>query len=339
MISMKETTKISTSNAAVDIAKFVFSILIAMLHAGVDLGPFSPIYRLAVPCFFLLSAYYLFAKLSKTDEESQQKRILKNFVLRNLKLLLFWTVVQFPATARSWHWGEPALMMDLLTFMRGLLFGSVFTASWYINATIIGCCAIYWLSRTMSDRTLLIMGGLAYLGCLAFSNYYGLVKWCLPLRYALTAFATVFNSFVTGFPAGILWIVIGKLVAQRRLQFCKFHLWLFLGGVAALFAEKWVINRLGIALRDDCYLFLIPACYGLTRCLLAAKWSWCSSVRFRSMSTIIYVTHGSGLALAQIWCDSALMAVGCVLLLAGLLSALIFTLEKSKPFGWMKYIY
>lgn len=325
------------SNAAVDMAKYLFALMILALHAGVDLGPFQPVFRIAVPCFFLFSSFYLFSKIGNAADEKEERQILKGFVVRNIKLYAFWLIVQAPLIFSQW---ETVDMRTILEFLRGLCFGSTFTASWYITATVIDCCLVYFLAKKLGDKILLGIGAVCYLACLMFSNYYGLVSWCLPLRYAFTAFITVFASVVTGFPAGMLWIVIGRMLARRPTVDRKSYGWLFVLGLVGLFLEKAVVDRFGLALRDDQYIMLLPACIALFQILRGSRWTWTHSIKFRNMSTIIYASHGSALQIISFLLPAlgadALLLFAAALIFTTLLSILIFTLEKHRKFFWVR---
>lgn len=325
------------SNAAVDMAKYIFALMILCLHSGVDLGPFQPIYRIAVPCFFLFSSYYLFVKMEKAGDQQEEKKILKAFVCRNFMLYAFWLIVQAPLIFSQWGGVD---LGKILEFLRGLCFGSTFTASWYITATVIDCCLVYCLSKKLSDTVMLVIGGVCYLACLMFSNYYGLVSWCLPLRYAFTAFITVFNSVVTGFPAGVLWIVIGRRLARAPYEDRKCYRWIFVLGMVGLLIEKAIISHFDLALRDDQYIMLIPVCLALFQILRGIRWEWDYSFKFRNMSTILYASHGSVLQILSLLPTLVLPGIVramFVLIFTTLLSIIIFLLERYRTFSWLRY--
>lgn len=341
---MKEmTTESKTkprSNAAIDVAKYIFSLLILSLHAGVDLGVLTPIYRIPVPCFFLFTSFFLFSKMAHVEDESARQKILKDFLIRNLKLYLFWFIVQSPLILKNFF-GDPegGLLRCMLIFLRSLFFGSTFGASWYITATLINCLLVYWLSSKLEPKLLLIGGILVYLGCLMFSNYYGLIKWCLPLRYAFTAFNALFNSVVNGFPAGFLWVVLGKLLAERPYSMKKGYYWVMVLGFLGLIAEHILVNRFDLVLVNDCYLMLIPTYVALFQMLRGFSWTYTQSLKLRNMSTIIYTFHRAiqGQIFSMIQSCSALgCAIGSMLIIT-VLSMIIFKLERFKPLAWLRY--
>lgn len=84
-------------DAKYDLIKFVLSLFVLAIHASVYPMGLFPWLRIAVPLFFMLSAYFVFSKLHSAPAD-QQKAILKNFVYRNLRLYLFWFVILLPLT-------------------------------------------------------------------------------------------------------------------------------------------------------------------------------------------------------------------------------------------------
>ena len=81
---------------SVDICKFILSIMVVAIHVS----PVSqelrvyllPLFRLAVPLFFMFSSYFLFLKLSTAGDGVE---VLIKYITRNAQLYLFWYVVLF----------------------------------------------------------------------------------------------------------------------------------------------------------------------------------------------------------------------------------------------------
>lgn len=332
------------SSAAIDVAKYVFAVMIMMLHSGFELGPFGALYRIPVPCFFLFSSFFLFKKIGAAQDEAEQRRILKSFVLRNLKLYAFWFIVQFPILLSHQDFEKgSAVWKGVLFFLRNLCFGSTFTASWYIVATIMDCCLIYFLSKKLGRKAMLALGALAYLACLLYSNYYGLVRDSYLAGFVLTAFTRLFCSVVTGFPAGILWIVLGKILAETPYTMKKSYYWILLAGLVGLIAEELLIRHLGWRLVNDQFIMLIPTCLATFQILRGVSWEWKHSLVARNMSTIIFASHGCVLMLIRPliagWGiePQGVLRAGMCFLVVTMLGAVILALEKRKMFSWLRY--
>ena len=85
---------------AADVLKFVLSILIVSTHTSLFEGYITPLVRLAVPAFFMISGYFFFSKINSCDSIEKQRAYLKKSVSHNLKLYLFWFILLLPLTTR-----------------------------------------------------------------------------------------------------------------------------------------------------------------------------------------------------------------------------------------------
>lgn len=74
-----------------DAAKFVMAVMVVGIHTLGRYGIY-PLFRIAVPLFFMISSYLFFSNTEKRGN----LRYLKNFCIRNLKLYIFWFVVLMP---------------------------------------------------------------------------------------------------------------------------------------------------------------------------------------------------------------------------------------------------
>ena len=335
------------SNSIIDIMKFVLALLIAALHAKVDIGFLFPLYRIAVPLFFITSGYFLFGKLALTQNIAEKKAILRKSIIRNLQLYLFWFIVLLPVTLNNHtDWFSSTPLINFLSFMKALLFGSTFAASWYITATIIGTIIVFFLSQKFHNRILLGIGLAVYFICCMLSNYYEIFRGITPIGYAYTAWLTLFGSFVNSFPASIFWLILGKYFAETPYTPKRSYKWIALTGFLTLLAEHFIIQKMGWVLINDCYLMLIPVCYALFQFLRQFTYYSKFTVRLRNMSTIIYTLHFSVIPILQRYLHTSIGIENPVLNVAVfaitisiclLVSILIFTLEKKKYFHWLRY--
>lgn len=347
MLSSSASLKHSAhSNAAIDILKFLFSILIAALHSGVDLGILTPLYRLGVPFFFITSSYYLFSKINIQHTDHERNITMLQFVKRNARLYLFWFILWLPLLLKlRTDWFASNLIVNILVFLRSLLFGSTFSASWYIAALILDCFLIYHLSKKLPTTKLLIIGLVSFVICLAYSTYYGITRNFLFLRYCLTGFITIFNSVVTGFPAGILWIALGKYFAENHFQTRPHHYLMLIGGFILLLLENQMVTHFDWVLVNDCYVMLLPVCYALFQIVRNSTLSWKPSILLRNYSTMIYTSHGIFIntltpILAALFApsfDNAWESFFITIVLCMILGTMLLALKKIKVLSWLKY--
>lgn len=276
----------NSHNDAFDVLKFALSLGIVAIHTMCPSQWLWPILRMAVPLFFIMTAYFFFRSREKHENA------VARFVKRNLTLYGFWFVVQFPVVLYLRGYHTEGILRGALYLVRDFFFGSTFGASWYIMASVIAIVIISGLSKRLNNRLLLAFTTLVYLGCCLVSNYYGLVEH----RPAAAVYDFLYRNLgepYNAFPVALFWCVIGKVLAERpgRVRLAGL-LPMLLISLVLLFAEDQLIAYLGCCEANDCYLLLPLACvsvfllvrdYAQLRCRAAAF--------FRRTSTIMYVTH------------------------------------------------
>lgn len=125
---MPHTIKIKYDS--IDVLKFILSFLIIQIHTEFYFIWMKPYVRLAVPIFFIISAFFFFRR-------NPGKEQLIGYIKRLSILYLFWFIVwglYFVYANRAIVFSSQGFVFIL----RSLVFGSTFAASWYIAASIIG---------------------------------------------------------------------------------------------------------------------------------------------------------------------------------------------------------
>lgn len=310
------------------------SILIMMIHVGFSTEVI--ITRLAVPVFFMLSAYFFFKKLNAA-EKAECPAIYRKFLWRSVKLYAFWFVVLLPVTVVARGWAEQQPLELTVNLLSGLLFKSTFLASWYISAYIIGITLAYMLRR--ATALLLVAGAVCYTICCLTSNYFALIdgSWLTDLLGGYEPY----NSF----PVGLLFIGFGKILAEsdRRMNLWQAGLML-VAGTVMLFVENHIIEANQWRKADDCYfsaILAVPAIVILAK-QLPPMLPNIKTGMLRKMSTINYCSHFSILYVIKYHIlplqskDVYLAAVfaGCTLLSL----ALIWIANRPK-LRWVRYCY
>ena len=133
---MPHTIKIKYDS--IDVLKFILSFLIIQIHTEFYFIWMKPYVRLAVPIFFIISAFFFFRR-------NPGKEQLIGYIKRLSILYLFWFIVwglYFVYANRAIVFSSQGFVFIL----RSLVFGSTFAASWYIAASIIGTIIVYVLS-------------------------------------------------------------------------------------------------------------------------------------------------------------------------------------------------
>lgn len=234
------------------------AIFILALHVSA-LGPYSkfvyPLYRCAVPYFFVVGGYFFFSKYNLCNNK---KIVITNYIKRNIQLYIFWFLVSFPVCIqlrRYIFFDEHGVIYVLQKWLMSILFGSTWMASWYIQATIIGTLFILFLSRIFKPRMVIILGLFCYFICCLSSNYLGMFS-VDSLLYKLNSVTSITGTFF----ASLLWIAIGKWFADGNTVVLKYHvkITLLLVSFLCLVLENICTIYLNFQITSDAFFLLVP---------------------------------------------------------------------------------
>lgn len=279
---------------AIDILKLVLAFFVAVIHSGADKTVLSPVLRLAVPLFFIISSYFFFSKDQKLQSRNEKKAALGKLVKRNLLLYLFWAVVQFPFRIflRGYH--REGLLLGLWYTLRDVLQGNAFTGAWYIVALVIAVLVVYGLSKKIPAGWVAVLMLPAYVLCCFSTNYYNMVDANSWIRRVADGFYAVTGSYLNNsFPVALFWVSLGKVLVDQKSTIKT----VVLSGLCVLFAglltlERYWILSDGPGFMDDCYFMLIFVCPVIFLLVSRSKLTFTSRLRIREFSTVLYVTHG-----------------------------------------------
>lgn len=350
----------------IDCLKFVLSVGIVALHTdptglGWEQSWLYPWLRLAVPLFFVISAFFFFKKWNTLPTRAEAERAAsesrqpvakftresyrRKFAIRNLQLYGFWLLVLSVPTLYIRRYFDAGIVQGLLTLVQNFFFGSTFVASWYIMATVIGVCLV---TVFFANRPKLMMGValVAYALACATSNYAGLLAqvpgWTelQPMLYNTLGYP--YNNFVVGFA----WVALGKCLADRIDAIDRLPLFgvgaLAVVGCVGLLLEHVLVGWLGSAVANDCYLLLTVPTVGLFLLVLKTPATIPWAAWGRTASTITYCFHGTlcwflyRFAFTNPATDSLLL-FGVTLVTSWLVTGLICAIERFRPFAWLKY--
>lgn len=193
---------------SLDIFKCIAAIMVVAIHTQLlceyEVGYFVRcLCRIAVPFFFVCSSFLFY----------RRKGSIVKYTKRILLLYLVWLVICMPYVYTTFFKNSINLLNSVIAFFHGLLFHNTFHASWYLMASVIGMNLVYYLSRIISNKGLLLIGVLLYVSSLLSCSYNGLIeRTCFNTYYVLFDRAFVpSNSFIIS----IIYIVIGKVLAEK----------------------------------------------------------------------------------------------------------------------------
>lgn len=151
-----------------------YKVLLAIFVVGIHTSPFLEysrplsfifnlgIFRLAVPTFFLINGYYATVAL-------ETKQNLKLYLLRVLKLYVFWTILYFPLFMWTHDFSIKNIVWGIIVVFYG--YGHL----WYVTALLGGMAFFYYLLHHYNKKTILILAVIFYfIGCFIelFQEYY-----------------------------------------------------------------------------------------------------------------------------------------------------------------------
>lgn len=284
----------ASSDAKYDVLKFVLSLMVVAIHGAIFPTAVFPWVRIAVPLFFTMTSYFFFQKLQGASA-AEERTILKHFIVRNVKLYAFWFVVLLPLTLYIRRDSYFCGVQGILSFLKGLFFGSTFVASWYITASVIGVCAVFFLTKWVKDYLVCAIAVLAF-GVVTFWSSYAFVLENHILVHVLAWYSEHFATPACSFPASLFWVYVGKCFAQEQVKSFNRVANAFFIAISAtgLYLEWRIVGELSGAYTNDSYIMLVPTCISLFMFIKNMRSFECRyAINLRRTSTVIYVMHGT----------------------------------------------
>lgn len=262
-------------NYSLDILKFLCAVLVVLLHIKTPWTEYIlPITRAAVPCFFIISGYFLYQE----DEQSLQ-RIKRSFV--KVGTILLWSSVLY-ALFKLITTSINISYRDIIDFVLFNVnpFGYHL---WYLSAYMYVLVIFYICVKEHVVNLLFIVSPLLLLADLILGKY-SLLTLGIELNYIY-----IRNFLFVGIPYFSIGVFIKKKVRYNNGNICAYK-YLFLGGVVlfsltSLF-ERYLLENYGINATRDHYisttllsicLFLLAISFSQMRSsvwvLLGAKYS------------------------------------------------------------------
>lgn len=344
----------------VDLLRFVCSVFIVAIHVP----PFgnSPQFsfanffvchylaRIAVPCFFIMSGYFLYRK---SFRESFDPAPTGSYLRKMLRLYLIWGIVYFPFKLEIILSSPNGILYSALSCLRDYIFVGTYGHLWYLNASMVGVLMVsFLLNKKVPVSAILSLGFLLYLAGMLFENWAVLIQ---PLRYgapgvwrALHLGKKVFVTTRNGIFEGFFFIAVGMAFSRHSLPLkLQTAATGFLASMVLLFAEVFFTTRGGSAKVYDMYLFAAPA--GIFLFAAACRIQLKDSAVYpflRTLSALLFYIHPMVIIvlarLAGRW--GVNLSAGCLhfLLTIGIslgLSYTIIRLSRIKKLHRLKLLY
>lgn len=278
---------------AFDLFKFIAAVVVMIAHTRVfgdsRFHWLHPWIRIAVPVFFMISAFLFFSKFDSLPAEEKDSYLWK-FVKRDMILYLFWFIVFLPFTIvyrDYFHKG--------IDFFLGTIFlGSSFPASWYLMALAIGIIIVAKADKGIGRYIVPVVAFLLYLICL------GQYTW-RPLadRIGLGKIYVIPDlRFANNFFVSVIWIWLGRIFVryQDRFSAAKINkvLAAFVLSLVLLWIEhNFLYQRGWFTNNNDVYLLGLLSSPLLFWVILLMDIHLKNPRYLRCMSTLIYCLHAT----------------------------------------------
>lgn len=288
-----------TEYLSIDYFRVVAALLVVAIHTS-PLTDFSDtadfiltrvLGRVAVPFFFMASAYFLYTKaIDGRLPYDRLRRFVKKTALLYGAAILFYLPINFYSGSAA-EWSAPS------AFVKDLLFNGTFYHLWYLPASILGAFLAWQLLARLKPWQALSVTILLYAVGLFGDSYYGISQ-MLPLMD--TFYQQLFQFFDytrNGFFFAPVFFVLGGLFAVRPIKkgfVPSFSC--FMVSLAMMLAEGLLLDRMNLQRHDSMYLMLIPCMYFLFQSMLSLGQNRKPSnpnlpYYLRTVSVIIYLIH------------------------------------------------
>lgn len=326
---------------AIDIAKFVASILIFSMHCNI-FGEYSFFLevtaRWGVPFFFICSGYFLF---SKSENGKITKETLIRYIRRLGMLYLVWFVINFPNVFFKHLYSKKILdNRTWLFFLKNSILSSTFTASWFLGSSIFSAWIIYILGKKLKTTAMIAVASILYVLCVFSSVYRGV----LPSEaYQVLKFL----SFPLNIFNGCIYFAVGKYIYEnkqfafkifvKKRAFLIFILFYYTYIVELCLAKYYnffgstdvAFSTIGIALP----LFLL---------CLQSNIKIKNGILLRKLSTIIFCCQGNVLLvngfLKKIVKVPSIVSYLISAMIVTFICCAVLYIQKKKQWNWSKYL-
>lgn len=280
---------------AIDLAKWICSFCIVYIHAkpfqithpALDAFLAQGLFRLAVPLFFVLSAFFLFKAMNGSNDK---KKIIDYFV-RILLLYVSWSLV-YTSYRAFYSWYNGLQQESILQYLHRFFLKGEQIHLWYLMATLYAIPVVYLL-RKAGDTILIavcVTGNL--IQCVDQFFRWGPIEDLSVFIFLREDFAALYYAMVRAIPMMCLGIL-----CLRKHEKCTSRQWLvrLIIPLSVLVVEIF-LWRIAMGKRHavDTLIMAPPVVYYLANLLLTVRFSmpakWIGKA-LRYSSTWIYCIH------------------------------------------------
>lgn len=278
---------------SIDLVKFIMAFAVIAIHTGLK-DAFSTdttkqitdqIINLGVPFFFLSSGYLIASKMETPCNSENNIRMLKNYLVKILKLYLVWMTIYLPMTVFVYFRDHVLPLRAFLLIIKGyVLTGEQYNAwhFWYLLSTIVTVVVIIIMTRMkVKPEGLMILSVIGFI-CTYILHKVPELGGSLPFVLRAVRKILEYNLINNRVFYGFVYIPIGMCIFRHKIPVIINWI-MMIGG----FAANIFINGVGA----DIFLAIVPA-VGLFGIVETIRLSDKKVFPFlRRMSTYIYLVH------------------------------------------------
>lgn len=280
----------------IDIFRIISAVLVVSIHTFPlkDIAPVFDFYlvkglgRIAVPFFFMTTAYFYFLKPSK----ERLVKILKQYLV----IYIIAIIIYFPINLYNLCYLQDNLLFNAI---KAITFDGTFYHLWYLPATVIGLIIVSMLHKYVSLKKGLVIVSVLYLIGLGGDSYYGLVNNVPVIKNFYDIIFGFCEYTRNGLFMAPLFLWLGKWLVSYQDSFKTIDLaaGLFVS-MGLMLIEVRVLRDLGFPRHDAMNLMLPIVMIFLYLSLF--KYTGKRLTLCKSLSLLIYILHPWVIVLVRI---------------------------------------
>lgn len=334
---------------SIDLMKFIACFFVVAIHSdpfydiNQDLNNFisQGVSRLAVPLFFLATAFFFFNNLSDIK--------IKKYCKRLLILYGCWFAVSLPITIYNrFIMSEYTIGVTVFKFVKSIFLTSTFSGSWYLTSCLF-CGILFYFLEKLPDRVrkivTIVLSIVVYIFCVSTSAY--------GLLFDKSGFANIYQNIefyftkpYTSILVGIPYFALGRYFLHNENKKLKKSDYV-IGILSSILLSIEIIltNLCGFNRSKDCFFMLIPVAAFIFKLVINSDIQLKKAAAMRVASTVVFFSQFIWLFFIEIAEYALQITIPCMfkfiiaVVLSLITSVIIEKLQKIKMFNWLKYFY
>ena len=277
--------------SAIDLTKFIMAIVVVMIHSGVMSSMkggliyqiYDVIQKMAVPFFFIASAYFLFYRMQGDYSSQDNIEKVKKYVSKMAKLYIVWSIIYLPLAIYNYVQIGNDWLKSIVAYIREFTlcgFHHYSVQLWYLLSAVYGAITIHFLLKHgWKEWKILILSFLVYAMAYTINN---MIENQDKLQGILAVTIKVIQKvfLTTNILNGFCYLSIGMCIAKYKPKI-KFGVLLVIN-ILLFMIMIYFNNFILLLLLNICFFMLVLSINLKDREIY---------YYFREASIIIYFSH------------------------------------------------